>query len=141
VSKSTDKDFVVSDTYLKDFANNKIAAFLADYGANPDIRSLGEFAAATGGGYLPGEYSSLLGGTGQLTIAAELQTRFKDFCSSLLQQLQSLQSTMHKTSGDLLAVDSILAKAADAANLTASEMNQDLQDILNLTSTVPPAST
>ena len=130
----------VTEQYLKDFARTKIKAFLDDLAANPAFQALLEFDRGTGGGQRPGDYSKLMTGGGKLVSGPALQAQFKAFATSLLHQLQAVQDTMTKTSTDLEMVDAVLVKAGDQNDITATEMMQDLHDVLQGLGTSGPSN-
>lgn len=136
--------YKITDTYLKDFANQKIQAFLDEATKNPALLSLIEFGNGSGGNPSAGNYDKILDGNGNaLPSGATLQNAFKAFAASLEKQIQGLTDTMGKTQRDLLLVDYVLGNGDHNAELTAAQMGQTLKDILgslNGPPTNPPAN-
>ncbi|MFF8430650.1 hypothetical protein ACF07Y_37030 [Streptomyces sp. NPDC016566] len=136
-----EKTLKVSEQYLKDFAKDKLGAFLEDLQNSQGVKDLGQFAAGVGGESSPGHYGNLLAGGGKLSTAKDLQTRFHDLCGSLQKEIENLRQTCTKMSVDLQTVSSILSDAEDKADLTAAEMWKDIADIVGtLNPTVPTPS-
>jgi hypothetical protein len=130
------KDLTITDGYLKDFANSKLASFITAMTTDASITKLNEFAAglpsgATPGGDPSGGYNQLLTGNASSTLSSgvTLQTNFKTLATTLQTQLQNLTATARTMQYDLQQVDSVLSTGEDHAHLTADEMNADLQNL------------
>jgi hypothetical protein len=118
----------VTEGYLENFARNVINTFLKDLRENDDYRNLSGFADGAVG---PGGYGKILAGGKDWTSAEALQKKYHELCTSLKQQIDGFAKTMGDLSNDLLSVHQILDRGEQDAELTASEMMQDLNDILS----------
>lgn len=118
----------VTEEYLENFARKTINEFIKSLQDNDDYRNLAAFAEGSPG---PGGYGALQAGGDGLPSATVLQQRYKRFCTDLKQQLDTFTKTMGNLSNDLLTINQVLDKGEQDAELTATEMMQDLQDILS----------
>jgi hypothetical protein len=126
----------ITDGYLTDFAQKKLNGLVTDMTTNTYVTQLAEFASglpsgATPGGDMTVGYNQVLPGSADSTVgnAATLQANFTKYASALAGQIQSLATNARTMSYDLLQVDSVLADSDDHANITADEMNADLQNL------------
>ncbi|WP_333769020.1 hypothetical protein [Streptomyces sp. IBSBF 2435] len=128
-------DLKITDTYLKDFAQHKLANFISALTTGPSIAQLREFAqglpqGATPGGDPSGGYNQLLtGNPAALSSGVTLQQDFKTLTSTLWEQIQNLTTNAKKMSADLLAVDLVLTDSDDKAHLTSADMRADLENL------------
>ncbi|MER8088809.1 hypothetical protein ACFVZR_32495 [Streptomyces sp. NPDC058316] len=128
----------VTEGYLENFARNVINTFLKELWDNDDYRNLSGFADGPIG---PGGHGKILAGGKSWAPAEALQKKYHGLCTSLKQQIDAFSKTMGDLSNDLLSVNQILDKGEQEAELTASEMMQDLTDILNGLSGGSPSTT
>ncbi|SDP39615.1 hypothetical protein [Actinacidiphila guanduensis] len=129
-SSSSGKTLKITDTYLKDFAANKLDPFVRDVQHN---RFVAELAAYLSGSPQLGHdenwnYNQLLLGNPNSKQApiATFQKDFATFTGALSEKIQGLLSGGQILSQDCKYVDNTLDKGEDSANITASEMNADL---------------
>ncbi|MFI7098959.1 hypothetical protein ACIBK8_06325 [Streptomyces sp. NPDC050161] len=118
----------VTEGYLEDFAQHRINDFIQGLRDNDDYRNLDGFAGGPAG---PGGYAKLLAGSKDFPAGQALQQRYAKFCQSLKHELDGFAQSMTDLSNDLMTVNQILDKGEQDTELTASQMMQDLQDILN----------
>jgi hypothetical protein len=130
-------NFKITDSYLTAFAQQKLANFVEDLQSDP-MNKLAEFAAgsksssgaAGTGGDPSGGYSALLpGASGVLPSADRVLSDFGTLTSTLNTHIQTLLTATQTMAQDLLQVDKVLSDGADKANLTATEMGADLQNV------------
>ena len=124
--------FVVTDTFLKDFADQKVQSFINDLAQAKVVSELNLFTGTgSPGPDATGTYNQLLTGNskGNLGSATRLQSDFKTFATALNTSITELQTAARTLSVDLKMVDSVLKKGGDAAAITAAEMMADLQNI------------
>ncbi|GAA3185844.1 MULTISPECIES: hypothetical protein [Streptomyces] len=118
----------ITEGYLESFAQQRIQDFIMGLRDNDDYRNIEGFAGGAAG---PGGYAKLLAGSKDFPAGQELQQRYAAFCKGLKQELDRFAQSMTDLSKDLLSVHQVLDKAEADTELSASQMMQDLQDILN----------
>jgi hypothetical protein len=127
---------VISDTYLKDFAQQKIQAFTDALTTNPAIRKVANFATgvpsgASGGVDPSGTYHTLLPGNSNsgMSSPSTMATNFKALTGVIQEQSHTVVASGHQMATDLINVDNVLTDAHDKAKITAPEMTADLQNL------------
>ncbi|MGF1429408.1 hypothetical protein [Kitasatospora sp. LaBMicrA B282] len=128
----------ITETYLKDFANNQIKQLLDALRNDASLKAVQGFSQGNGSGTGPGpgQYSKLLGGGKTLDAAQQLQADFKSLCTQLDGMVQSLITEAGMFQLDLKTVDSTLTNGADEA-LSAADMMKVLTDVLNGINNLP----
>lgn len=122
----------ITDTYLKDFATQKLQPFLEDLKSDPHRTELDSYTQSGALGHDVGwNYNQLLTGNskGNFAAAARLQSDFKTFATALSQRFTDIETAAQTLIEDLKMVDVVLTKGEDAADITASEMNADLTNV------------
>ncbi len=119
----------ITDTYLKDFATQKLQPFIDDLRTDPHRVELDGYAGtSTLGNDANWNYTQLLPGNakGNLQSIGQLQASFKTFAAALSQKFGDISTAARTLQYDLKAVDLVITKDADKANITAAEMSADL---------------
>lgn len=138
----------VSDTYLTNFAQSKLDAFVEAMTNHPSVVKLLEFVngpanSGASGGDPSGGYNALLPGNASSTAlpsAAMLRSQFQKMTSTVNEQITNLSTNARSMQMDLLKVDSVLDDAANKNDITADAMSADLSNI-NLSGTTGGANT
>jgi hypothetical protein len=128
---------VISDTYLKDFAQQKLQGFIDSMTNDEAIKKLSNFASgpasnSSSGPDPSGTYHQLYPGNSKsgLNSAAQMQSGFKSTTGTLYGQIRdNLVTQGHQFQTDLINVDDVLNNSDDKANITAAEMKADLQNL------------
>lgn len=136
-------NYVVNESYLTDFANQKLQKFITDSASSESLNALNEFGTGDGGGTLPGNYSRVSAGNGgKFAEAQNVQEHFKSYAAGVMSAIRGgagMVTEMTKIQTDLRMVKAVLQGGEDSATeLSGSALMSDLQDVLGGTVPVKP---
>jgi hypothetical protein len=136
-------NYVVNESYLTDFANQKLQKFITDSASSEPINALNEFATGAGGGTFAGNYSRVAAGNGgKFAEAQNVQDHFRSYAAAVMATIRGgggMVTEMTKIQADLRAVKAVLKEGEDSATeLSGSALMSDLQDILGGPVSVKP---
>lgn len=128
-------NYVVNESFLTDFADQKLQKFIGDSATAQPMLALDEFATAHGGGVGMGNYSQLMpGGATKFAVAGDLQNAFKTYATNVLGAItggSGIVPEVTKIQNDLRSVNQVLQQGESTADeLSGTAMMTDLQDIL-----------
>lgn len=126
------KNLKVTETYLEDFAQRNIQPLIEEIDKSDVMSRLRNFSGAGQLGQdAVGHYSQVLTGNpaANLASAPQLTAKFKELATSLSGNVDEFKKNLDTLRTDLRAVDSVLKDGDESAQLTAQQMQMDLQSI------------